>query len=191
MSDGVTPWPAPDNGAATPPAGSGSTIRRRRSGLTAGRGRRRTLISLTPLIDVVFILLVFYMLASTFTEWNAIPLALDPAARDGDPAGSAEASRPQQPYAGAVLVDVQSDGLRLSGRPVSDGELPSLLAAMQQQAAVAAARRGAPPPARKVIVRPAEGVALQRMVTVMDMLSAAGVTDLALAHRGGAAGGRP
>ena len=42
----------------------------------AGRpqGRRRPLISLTPLIDVVFILLVFFMLASSFLDWRSIDL---------------------------------------------------------------------------------------------------------------------
>ena len=36
--------------------------------------RRRALIGLTPLIDVVFILLVFFMLASSFLDWRAIDL---------------------------------------------------------------------------------------------------------------------
>lgn len=39
--------------------------------------RRRTVISLTPLIDVVFILLLFFMLASNFSQersvsWNSV-----------------------------------------------------------------------------------------------------------------------
>ena len=34
--------------------------------------RRRALISLTPLIDMVFILMVFFMLASSFQTWRAI-----------------------------------------------------------------------------------------------------------------------
>ena len=36
--------------------------------------RRRRAISLTALIDVVFILLLFFMLTSTFTHWKAIEL---------------------------------------------------------------------------------------------------------------------
>ncbi len=35
---------------------------------------KRPLISLTSLIDVVFILLVFFMLASSFVNWNYIEL---------------------------------------------------------------------------------------------------------------------
>jgi len=33
---------------------------------------QRSLVSLTPLIDVVFILLIFFMLASNFIEWQFI-----------------------------------------------------------------------------------------------------------------------
>ncbi|GGO84124.1 hypothetical protein GCM10011348_29640 [Marinobacterium nitratireducens] len=35
---------------------------------------RRRAISLTPLIDVVFILLLFFMLSSTFLQWRQIDL---------------------------------------------------------------------------------------------------------------------
>ncbi|WP_020683874.1 ExbD/TolR family protein [Marinobacterium rhizophilum] len=37
---------------------------------------RRRAISLTPLIDVVFILLLFFMLSSTFTQWRQLDLAV-------------------------------------------------------------------------------------------------------------------
>ena len=34
------------------------------------------MITLTPLIDVVFILLIFFMLASSFIDWRALDLRL-------------------------------------------------------------------------------------------------------------------
>lgn len=37
--------------------------------------RRRQLISLTPLIDVVFILLLFFMLSSTFMRWRQVDVS--------------------------------------------------------------------------------------------------------------------
>lgn len=37
--------------------------------------RRPLRISLTPLIDVVFIMLLFFMLASTFTQWQQLSLS--------------------------------------------------------------------------------------------------------------------
>ncbi|PKH04278.1 biopolymer transporter ExbD [Psychromonas sp. MB-3u-54] len=36
--------------------------------------KRKQAISLTPLIDVVFILLLFFMLSSSFAKWQAIQL---------------------------------------------------------------------------------------------------------------------
>ena len=47
-----------------------------RNSLSDARRRRRSLISLTPLIDVVFILLIFFMLASSFSTEEAIELSM-------------------------------------------------------------------------------------------------------------------
>lgn len=38
-------------------------------------GKRRKPLSLTPLIDVVFILLLFFMLTSSFIKWHNLELA--------------------------------------------------------------------------------------------------------------------
>ena len=38
--------------------------------------RKKSLVNLTPLIDVVFILLIFFMLASNFIRWHYIELAV-------------------------------------------------------------------------------------------------------------------
>ncbi len=37
---------------------------------------KKSLVNLTPLIDVVFILLIFFMLASNFIRWHYIELAV-------------------------------------------------------------------------------------------------------------------
>ncbi len=39
--------------------------------------RRKALVNLTPLIDVVFILLIFFMLASNFIRWHYLELSVD------------------------------------------------------------------------------------------------------------------
>ncbi|MFT6986624.1 MAG: biopolymer transport protein ExbD [Psychromonas sp.] len=44
--------------------------------------KRKQAISLTPLIDVVFILLLFFMLSSNFTQWRAIQLPASKAAQE-------------------------------------------------------------------------------------------------------------
>ena len=121
-------------------------------------GRRRTLISLTPLIDVVFILLVFFMLASSFQEWRAIELVTPSRAR-----------APGAPMVGALLVEVRPDGLRLSAEPVS-------LEALVDRVG----RRVTGQPDLRVLVKPAHGVALQETVRVLDALATTGVTGLSL-----------
>ena len=125
--------------------------------LAASSGRRRTLVGLTPLIDVVFILLVFFMLASSFLDWRAIDLGTPARASAG---GAME---------GALLVEVLPARLRLSGEV-----LP-----IETLATRVAAQVGARPD-RRVLVRPADGVALQRLVQVLDRLAAAGATDVSL-----------
>jgi len=125
--------------------------------LATSTGPRRRLVGLTPLIDVVFILLVFFMLASSFQDWRAIDLTASAAAG---------ASTPME---GALLVEVRSDGLRLAADPVS---LDVLVARVGQ--------RVASQPEVPVLVKPASGVVLQEMVRVLDALAAVGVTGLSL-----------
>lgn len=124
---------------------------------SAGGVRRRQVISLTPLIDVVFILLVFFMLASSFLEWRTIAL-------DAPASVSAGAS-----VEGSLLVDVRTEGLRLSGEALS---LDALVARVES--------RLAEKPDQRVLVRPAIGVTLQDAVQVLDRLSAAGAADISL-----------
>ena len=123
-------------------------------------GRRRALISLTPLIDVVFILLVFFMLASSFQYWRAVELL--------EPTRTATAGGPME---GALLVEVRPDGLWLSAEPVS---LHMLVARV--------GRHVTRQPDVRVLVRPTQGVVLQEMVRVLDALAAAGVKGLSLIH---------
>jgi biopolymer transport protein ExbD len=136
-------------------SGSGKPISLR----PAGR-RRRSPISLTPLIDVVFILLVFFMLASSFMDWRAVDL---------DAPGKAAAGSAME---GAMLVELRADGMLLAGRRV---ELPDLVARV-----TAKVREK---PEQRIILRPASGVVLQQAVTVLDALSAAGARNLTLVRR--------
>ncbi|MEM9060871.1 MAG: biopolymer transporter ExbD [Pseudomonadota bacterium] len=117
--------------------------------------RRRP--SLTPMIDVVFLLLVFFMLAARFGVDNAMPLS--PAL-----AGGGE-------YKGAPrLVSVAPDGVTLNGQRLPLETLPSELALlMPNENAI-------------VVLRAETDTTLQDLVTVIDRLSAAGMTRLVLAE---------
>jgi biopolymer transport protein ExbD len=79
-----------------------------------GGPRRPRRPSLTPLIDVVFLLLVFFMLASRFGEDSALALA-------GGGAGEVWTGPPR-------LVDVGASTLRLNGVAVAPEALADALA---------------------------------------------------------------
>ncbi|MEM6678576.1 MAG: biopolymer transporter ExbD [Pseudomonadota bacterium] len=128
----------------------------------ASRPRKRLRISLTPLIDVVFILLVFFMLASSFLDWRSIELTS--AGRPGGAPG----------VEGALLVELTPEGPRLSGERLNLASLGARLTS-----------RVATKPDQRVLIRPVAGVDMQRMVTLLDTIAAAGITDIALMPGGG------
>ncbi|MFK8068499.1 MAG: ExbD/TolR family protein [Gammaproteobacteria bacterium] len=119
----------------------------------------RALISLTPLIDVVFILLLFFLLASSFLEWHTIKLSTP--ATQGMVANSS---------GGAVLIRLGSNGvLDINGRPVLINELPSKLTQFLDKK-----------PDQKILIRPAKGVPLQPVVSVLDAVKKAGGQNVSL-----------
>lgn len=79
------------------------------------RGFRRRALSLTPLVDVIFLLLLFFMLTSTFSRYGEIEVA---AAAGGSGGAAAEAQ----------FLQLSETGVRLAGREVDLAALPSLLA---------------------------------------------------------------
>ncbi|EGV20114.1 ExbD/TolR family protein [Thiocapsa marina] len=118
---------------------------------------RRRLIGLTPLIDVVFILLVFFMLASSLIKWQAVEM--------GEPASAGA----ETPVVGSWLVRVQPEELDLNAETIAAAELAGRVTA-----------RIGEDPAQRILVQPAPGVSLQRLVDVLDLLRDAGATHLTL-----------
>ena len=131
---------------------------RRRAEARPPRRRGRRVVSLTPLIDVVFILLVFFMLASSFSDWRTIELDI-PSSTRGDAS-----------LTGSMLVDVREDGMRLAGR---ETDLAGLAQAVRERLAV--------DPEQRVVIRPAIGVNVQRSVEVLDALREVGAFNLSFA----------
>lgn len=124
------------------------------------RRRVATLLDLTPMIDCVFLLLIFFVLASSFQRDPALPLSLPRAAH------AAPADRP----AVAVTLD-DKGGLWLRDQPLA---LPALGAAL----ASLAAREG---PIEQLVVRADAGARADAIVAVLDAARAAGVAHVALA----------
>lgn len=138
---------------ATEPAAAGFGIARPR--------RRRAAISLTPLIDVVFILLIFFMLASSFLDWRALDLGTP--VRSGS-AGAVEGSLLVELRAGEQGVEI-----RLAGERLTPEALEARLRSRLEQA-----------PEQRVLLRAGRGVPLQETVRLLDRLDGLGLQDLAL-----------
>ncbi len=116
--------------------------------------RKRRRPSLTPMIDVVFLLLVFFMLASRFGVEQVMPLPLS--------GGGAQYSGPPR------LVDVAPGQVRLNGRAVQPEALAAALAPLMTA------------PSDTIVLRGRDGAPLQEVVSVADRLRAAGYTALVL-----------
>lgn len=119
--------------------------------------RKRALIGLTPLIDVVFILLIFFMLASSFLDWRAIRLNAPVSAGTG---GSSE---------GALLVEILPDGLRLAAQTLTMDELAKRIS-----------ERLTEKPEQRILIRAVDGIPLQRTVDLLDRLKSSGATNMSL-----------
>jgi len=128
--------------------------------LAARRRRPAVEISLTPLIDVVFILLVFFMLASSFLDWRAI--GLQTAKLGGGTASE-----------GSVLVKLKADGgFLVSGENMDHAGFSDRLANLAGRA-----------PKPKIVLEAERGVPLQAVIDTVDQAASRGLTDVTLASR--------
>ncbi|MEM8553252.1 MAG: biopolymer transporter ExbD [Pseudomonadota bacterium] len=113
--------------------------------------------SLTPMIDVVFLLLVFFMLASRFGSDYAVPMKLA-----GGSAASTGYSGPPR------VIDVLPEGERLNGVTIETDALVPQVASLTESLD------------DTIIIRPRNGAVLQRIVDVMTLFEEAGHTTLVL-----------
>lgn len=121
------------------------------------RRRSRVVLSLTPLIDVVFILLVFFMLASQFADWRKVELT--PAASLGE----ATDTKP-------AIVRLEGDtAINVNGMAVTD-------------LAAATSRLQAMPAGAGALVTADDEVPIQRVVDTVEAFNAAGIEGVQLAE---------
>lgn len=125
--------------------------------------RPKLVLSLTPLIDVVFILLIFFMLASQFVDWHQIMLT------------------PQAQFAGAVSEE-QTSSLKLlnDGSFMLDGQavetVQTAIAALTSQG-----KGGA------IFLEPDNTVEIQNVIDVIEALNGAGLRKVQLSEAAGRA----
>lgn len=127
-------------------------------------------LSLTPLIDVVFLLLIFFLVTSEFEEEERRLDIVLPTATSAVPM----TSKPRE-----VVVDINNAGdLYLSGKSINLDELQEFL-----EAAVANN-----PTSQTVIIRADRTTAFQPVVSVMDVCNQTGVSDYSVTTKEGPEG---
>ncbi len=110
--------------------------------------RKKSLVNLTPLIDVVFILLIFFMLASNFVRWHYIELSI----------GEMEDIEVEQKN--LSIIKITSDGeYKLNDKILL---FDSIILNMRKQI-----RNNANHP---IIVQPEEGANVQAMIDILNSL---------------------
>lgn len=124
----------------------------------ARRQRSRQELNVAPLIDVVFLLLIFFMLASTFIEPKAVDIRLS--------GGDHQTVAPVDP----LVVEVTPDGsVRLNGLRLS-----------LKQLTVEITGRIKGDPTRVVTIMAGAEISVQTLIQVMDQVRAAGTNNLRL-----------
>ena len=116
--------------------------------------RRRRRPSLTPMIDVVFLLLVFFMLAARFGQEMTLPLGLG--GSGGDWQGAPR------------LVRIAPDKVYLNGRETDPASLATALQSLM------------PEPDLPVLLSPEADVDLARLIEILDLLRTAGISQLSV-----------
>lgn len=121
--------------------------------------KRRSVVGLTSLIDVIFLLLLFFMLSSTFSLYSQLDLGV---------AGAGSGGGGERPK---LLISVAADGvLRLNGRETMIDGLPEAIERFVEQGV-----------ARAVVV-PKGDVRLQELVATLERLKQTGLQSVSLAN---------
>ncbi|KPP96231.1 biopolymer transporter ExbD [Erythrobacter sp. HL-111] len=124
------------------------------------------LLNVTPLIDVVFILLVFFMLTTNFARFRLIGI------------DTPQEREVLQDATAAIVIKVNEDGtLAYDGKPASAGDV-----AREVEALVAV------DPGRTFLVRPEDGVTIQEAVDAFQLARDAGAYAVSFATTGEEAG---
>lgn len=129
-----------------------------------------SIIDLTPLIDVVFLLLIFFMVSTTFEKDTHIQVQL--------PEAQGEKVAPEEPRALEITID-DAGFFYVDGRKLADRKLAGLQAAIADvvgEEGVARKQRERP-----VVIRADAQTPHQAVMTAMDAASRLGLLRFSLA----------
>ena len=119
-------------------------------------------VPLTPMIDVVFLLLCFFVTSQIFAQWETeIDVALPTAATGGMP----------QRLPGEVIVNVRADGATVvNGQTLDDAQLRAMMDRLVQLF-----------PGQPVLLRADKTTAYEHVVRVLDTCRQADIWNISFA----------
>ena len=120
-------------------------------------------LNITPLIDVVFLLLIFFMVSTTFERESEIKITLPKVSQEG---GEAESQVVH------VAIDA-NERIYIDERPLEDARLATI------RAAIAASGQALEDPA--VMIKADAGVSHEAVVRVMDAARQSGLVKITFA----------
>ena len=154
-------------------AADASSPHRATKGLGLPRRQVRYRFSMTPLADVLFQLLIFFMLSSNIVPYSM--LNLRSGALEGGASGTQqeEGSEITATDARATAVwTLHTDGLVAGGQRFDLDSLPSLAAALSAQGT------------QNVLIIVREGIKVQLITTVLETLATQGIASVQIAGGG-------
>ncbi|MEM9313326.1 MAG: biopolymer transporter ExbD [Pseudomonadota bacterium] len=123
------------------------------------RRKPRRRASITSLIDVIFLLLLFFMLSSTFSRFSEIEISIS----EGNPGGAGRAEE------GTRLV-IESVGVRLGSEQLADDVLVARLESLKATGA------------SQLSIVPAESVLTQRLIDVLTLAASVKGLEITLSE---------
>lgn len=126
--------------------------------IQAEQSRQQPTLDLTPVIDMVFLLLIFFLAATTFQqEEREMKIALPHASSSG----------PISAALRELIINVDDDGsILVGGRTIGVEDLRTLVAELVEAN-----------PAQKVTVRGDRAAAYAHVVSVLDICKQAGIQE--------------
>jgi len=129
------------------------------------QSKEEVAVNLTPLIDIVFLLLIFFMVSTTFTKENHLNISL--------PEATAEASE-QPPLAIEILITAEGD-YSINGQPLVNTQSETLMRAITK---TLDGRETAP-----VVISADARTTHESVVRAMDAAGQLGLVNLSITTR--------
>jgi len=130
-----------------------------------GAQQNELAINITPLIDVVFLLLIFFMVTTSFNRENWMQVNLP----------QANAQTPEAPAARIDVVVDRDGNYLVNGAPLVNNRITTLIAALE--------REGGGDNSLLVVLTADENARHQAVVTAMEGIGRAGFASLQIATR--------